>query len=162
MCERRRRRVDCAASWRAAAPPASPQKKQSPFNSTPALTVRQEVVHLSAAALVHVLSPQLVDQRPRRGVRRHHGQVGVRLHLPLWDVVVHVGDLQLQLVQVPVLTCRGRGEKLLVSQSDSCLVTFFTVGVKKDRRLGGQEKSEAGRRAGGRASGCDLKEGAGT
>lgn len=61
----------------------------------------------------------------------NYGQVRVRLHIPLGDVVVYISDFQPHLVQIPVWTCgtmRREGERdgLLVSESDSCLVMVCT------------------------------------
>lgn len=51
------------------------------------------------------MSLQLVDKRSCRGLVGNYGQVGVRLHIPLGDVVVYISDFQPHLVQIPVWTC---------------------------------------------------------
>lgn len=66
------------------------------------LTIRQKVFHLSAFALIPIVSLELVDKRSRSRLGGHYGQVRVRLHIPLRDVVIDISDLQLHLVQVPV------------------------------------------------------------
>lgn len=69
-----------------------------PYVPTEELTVRQKVRHLPALALVPIVSLEVVDEGPGGGVGGHASQVRVRLHFPLGDVVVDIGDLQLHLV----------------------------------------------------------------
>lgn len=69
------------------------------------LTIQQKVFHVSAFALIPIMSLELEDKRSCRGLRGHYSQVRVRLHIPLRDVVIDISDLQLHLVQVPVRAC---------------------------------------------------------
>lgn len=66
------------------------------------LTIRQKVLHLSAFVLIPIVSLELVDKRSSGCLRGHYGEVRIRLHIPLRDVVIDISDLQLHLVQVPV------------------------------------------------------------